>query len=103
MGHRVAFAHYHGRWPDEEIDHINGIRDDNRIANLREADRSLNMRNLRGAKGYSFEKDGRARPWTAYIRDHGKVIRLGGFATEAEAASARRDAEQRYGYGVWSL
>ena len=103
MGHRVAFAHFHGRWPDDEIDHINGVRDDNRIANLREADRSLNMRNTHSVKGYCFEKGRRSTPWSAYIAHEGKSIRLGRFATEAEAAAARRAAEERYGYGAWSL
>lgn len=42
--HRVIFAIVHGRWPDPEVDHINGDPTDNRIENLREADRPLQMR-----------------------------------------------------------
>jgi hypothetical protein len=43
--HRLAWLYIHGVWPEPEIDHINRIRDDNRIENLRVADRLLNMRN----------------------------------------------------------
>lgn len=41
--HRVVFALHHGRWPARDLDHVNGIRDDNRIANLRECTQSQNM------------------------------------------------------------
>src|SRR5690242_7452809 len=35
--HRLAWLYVHGAWPREIIDHINGIRSDNRVSNLREA------------------------------------------------------------------
>lgn len=43
--HRIVFALVHGRFPDGEIDHINGVRDDNRIENLRECTRLGNVLN----------------------------------------------------------
>lgn len=44
--HRLAWFYVHGVWPVGDVDHMNGNRQDNRIANLREATRSLNMQNL---------------------------------------------------------
>lgn len=43
--HRVVFAMVHGRWPENEVDHINRIRNDNRPANLRDVTRSENQKN----------------------------------------------------------
>ena len=43
--HRLVFAYFNGRFPVKEIDHINRIRCDNRIENLREATRAENNRN----------------------------------------------------------
>ena len=42
--HRAAWALYYGRWPSE-IDHLNGIKTDNRLCNLREVSRSENDQN----------------------------------------------------------
>lgn len=50
---RVIWLHVTGRWPVKEIDHINLVRDDDRIVNLREADRSQNCAN----KGVFFKKN----------------------------------------------
>ncbi len=53
--HRLAWLYVYGRWPDNSIDHINGIRSDNRISNLRDVPHSVNMQNgvARGTKyGY---------------------------------------------------
>lgn len=43
--HRVVWLWVHGRWPVDDIDHINGVKGDNRISNLREATRSQNITN----------------------------------------------------------
>jgi hypothetical protein len=45
--HRVIWALAHDRWPENEIDHRNGARNDNRLSNLREATHSEQMQNLR--------------------------------------------------------
>lgn len=47
--HRVAWAMHYGVWPDGEIDHINGVRDDNRISNLRCVETRINAQNKREA------------------------------------------------------
>lgn len=45
MAHRCAWLLEKGSEPPETIDHINGIRDDNRICNLRAASFAENVRN----------------------------------------------------------
>lgn len=47
--HRLAWLYVMGRWPKNDIDHINGVRCDNRIINLREATRAENKQNTRKA------------------------------------------------------
>ena len=46
--HRLGWFLHHGVWPQKELDHINGVRHDNRLANLRDVDRSTNMSNRKG-------------------------------------------------------
>lgn len=91
--HRLAWLYVHGVWPDcEETDHVNGNRDDNRIANLRMATRSQNKANSRahrdsrtGLKGATYNKlTGR---YQAQIY-HGRQFHLGCFDTAAEAHAA---------------
>ena len=48
--HRLAWLYIYGAWPLGEIDHINSLSDDNRIANLRIVTRSQNMQNQRRAR-----------------------------------------------------
>jgi len=100
--HRVAWAIYHGEWPDGDIDHINGNRADNRIFNLRNVPHKINNRNNKknknntsGVCGVHKIKSGR---WKAQIMVDGKSIRLGIFETKQEAAAARSDAETLHGF-----
>lgn len=99
--HRVAWAIYTGRWPEHEIDHINGVPHDNRIANLREATRGQNNSNRgpnagRSHKGVRRSKNGRR--WVADITVSGKAKHIGTFDTEQEAAAAfSAQAEKLHG------
>lgn len=94
--HRLAWFYVHGVWPKDEIDHINGIRHDNRIANLRECSRQQNMMNRRHNRTTkSGFKGARLTPSGYY---HAKIIvnkvpiHLGSFKTAEEASSAYKEA-----------
>jgi hypothetical protein len=105
--HRIIWKWYYGEDPIDLIDHVNGIRDDNRICNLREATHFENNRNLSvlqknntsGYTGVSLSKEiARKNKWIAYIMVDGKVKNLGSYATKEEAISVRRKAAIEY-YG----
>ena len=84
--HRIAFAMAHGRWPDNEIDHKNRVRSDNRLANLREATHVQNNENRTLPAGAGAYRCGRR--WHARIYVNGKQTRLGCFPTSEEAGRA---------------
>ena len=89
--HRLVWLHVYGRWPKEEIDHINRIRGDNRLENLREVTRQQQNFNV-GAKGYSWNK--RDRKWQSSIGFNGKLKNLGYYDTEEEASAAYLAAKE---------
>lgn len=93
LAHRIAWLMHHNVWPEFEIDHINGDRSDNRISNLRLANRSENVRNsgirsdnTTGAKGVSFSRE--HGMYRARIGLNGKRKHIGLFSTVAEASEA---------------
>lgn len=98
--HRIAWAMTHGRWPTE-VDHINGDRSDNRIANLREVNRQTNSRN-RGRRSDNSSGVVGVRcvqgRWKARIHDNGKERHLGTFTSREAATAAWREAAERLGY-----
>ena len=101
--HRVAWAFYHGKWPTGEIDHINGVRDDNRISNLREVtprensrNTGIGIRNKSGVMGVSWCRT--RGKWRATIRDEDGQVHLGYFDCQGDAAKARKAAEVRIGF-----
>ena len=101
--HRVVYAIFYGRWPEDDVDHINGIRCDNRPENLRDVSRSENMKNsaarsntLTGNTGVTFRSD--CQKYRAHISVDGRFRHLGYFETEAEACLARTEANKTHGY-----
>lgn len=95
--HRVVFFKHHGFVP-REIDHINRVRHDNRIENLREADtHSSNMGNQSHQNGRSSRFKGvcwdKSRgKWAAMIKFKRKNKHLGRFDSETDAALAYNEA-----------
>lgn len=97
--HHLVWLIEYGEWPLEEIDHINHVTDDNRICNLRAANRSQNTANRRiqknsttGFKGV-FRKGNHFR---SQITVRGKFIWLGSFSSKSEARSAYLTAAHKY-------
>lgn len=90
--HRLAWLYHHGKWPDGDIDHVNGIRTDNRIANLRDVCRSRNLLNRHaprpenrlGVIGVRL----RGSRYEARIQFRGQRINLGRHDTIQGAAAA---------------
>jgi|SRR5262249_60934945 len=104
FGHRLAWLHVHGVWPPDQIDHINGARADNRIANLRPATHQQNASNRRrgiaGLKGAVFSK--RYKRWRAQIMKNGRQHFLGHFASSVEAHAAYCRAAQELHGEFWN-
>lgn len=93
--HRLAWFYFYGKWPDQEVDHINGNKDDNRICNLRLADKQKNQANskmrsgnLTGFKGVFTLQDNRKKKYCSRITVDHKTIWLGNFYTPEEAHAA---------------
>lgn len=103
-GHRAAFVFMLGRWPTHFVDHINGVRSDNRWVNLREATPAGNSQNrpvqwnsTSGIRGVRCRPgQSKTKPWEARIKVGGRFIHLGSFATQEEAVAARAAASKRY-------
>lgn len=85
-----------GAKPGQIVDHANGDRLDNRRANLRICTHAENMRNSRGKRDGLKGVTPRARKFLAGICVAGRTIRLGSFATAAEAALAYDAAALRH-------
>lgn len=47
LQHRIIWFYVHGAWPEEQIDHISGVRHDNRLENLREVTQAQNSMNMK--------------------------------------------------------
>ena len=103
ISHRVIWAMYYNKWPEKQIDHINGVRNDNRIENLRDVTPQENSRNQKlstlntsGHFGVNYEK--RRNYWYSLIVVNHKSIYLGSFKNKEDAIAARKAAEIKYGF-----
>lgn len=84
--HRLAWLYVYGSFPKRQIDHINGIRHDNRIENLRDVsprENSMNRKEHRNGRLVGAVK--MDKKWQARLKIGDKIKILGRFATELEA------------------
>lgn len=102
LEHRLAWMYVYGEWPAGDIDHINGDRSDNRISNLRDVTRQVNLQNMR--RPMANKKHGSllgsawhasTGKWRALIKSKGRQVSLGYFDTEQAAHDAYLAAKRR--------
>ena len=103
VAHRVIWVIVHGHWPSGQVDHINGVRDDNRIENLRDVSAAENHRNKAKSKNNTSGCvgviwDASKCRWKARITVDYRTTNLGNFKDKADAMSARAAAERRFGF-----
>lgn len=89
LAHRLIWFMVHGQWPEGQIDHINGIRSDNRIENLRVVTPRMNSQNRRtadkGSKTGFLGVSRNGKGFRAEIKYGGKNHHLGTYRTPEEA------------------
>ena len=97
--HRLVWLYHYGYLPENDIDHVNRVKDDNRVENLREVSRSCNVRNSPqrkdnrfGIRGVTWNKE--RGKWHVNISNNKELIYLGLFEDLVEAACHRLAAEQ---------
>lgn len=101
LAHRIAWLLHYGEWPKNDIDHINGIKTDNRLCNLRDVEHSENMKNRKVSKLNRYGVHGvykEINRWRVSIEANKKKHHIGCFKTFEEAVAARKDAEKHYGF-----
>lgn len=100
-GHRLAWFYSYGVWPETHIDHINRVKNDNRMDNLRLAtnaenaqNKGMSSKNTSGAKGVTW--DASNSKWMAQIAVGGRNYKLGRYSDINDAIAARKEAEDKY-------
>ena len=102
--HRLAWLLHYGEWPANQIDHVDGDRSNNKIANLRDVDRTANAQNIHvansntGVLGVSY--DANRKRYVAQIsvgpRGSAKTIHLGRYRLIEDAQRAYLIAKSKY-------
>lgn len=98
--HRLAWMLHYGCWPAGQVDHINGVRTDNRIANLRIVDAVTNAENRKRANSNSksgylgVSWSAQSRKWIAQINSKGRRVYLGSFVCPMAAHERYLEAKR---------
>lgn len=93
QAHRLAWLYVYGFWPGQDIDHINRVKDDNRIVNLRDVSRSANCYNVIDPQSNNKTKVlgvhfcNRQKKYVAQIVKNNKKLFLGYFDNIVDAKS----------------
>lgn len=101
LAHRLAWLYVHGEWPAHQLDHIDGNRANNAIANLRQATAAQNGQNKRKASGFGSSGllgvtwDKVNLLWRAKIKVNGRSLCLGRFTGKHEAHEAYLAAKRQ--------
>lgn len=101
--HRLACLYMTGKFPENQMDHINHVRHDNRWVNLRKVTNTENQKNQKispnntsGVTGVYWQK--KLGKWEGKIRVNGKQKHLGVSRDKFEIICARKSAENKQGY-----
>lgn len=100
LAHRLAFLYVYGSMP-EQVDHVNGIKTDNRIDNLRQSNSSHNSTNLKILKNNTSGYHGIYKNKTSYyvqVWKSGKCINGGSFKSKEDAIIRRKELETELGF-----
>jgi hypothetical protein len=92
--HHFAWFCINNNCEFEQLDHINGVKNDNRICNLRNVNNQQNQFNQKNVKGYSYHKP--LNKWRAYIRLNYKLIHLGYYDLKTDARNSYLKAKNKY-------
>lgn len=102
--HRLAFLYVTGSFPDKGVDHINGVRTDNRWSNIRDVSQAINCKNaskrkdnVSGVTGVYW--DSSRKKWAVQITSGGHTESLGRFDHKIDAINARKAAEPSREFG----
>ena len=101
LAHRLAWLYEFGYFPNQQIDHINRIKNDNRICNLRDVNNAINQRNTNirktnksGYKGIFWNKQ--RKKWCSKITVNYKDIKIKFFKDKNKAIKERLRYEVRF-------
>lgn len=97
--HRLAFLYMTGEWPKGDVDHIDGVKDNNAWANLRDVTRRVNAENRRHSSGaiglLGVTRHHRPGLFRSRIRVDGRLVSLGCFDSPEKAHEAYLAAKRR--------
>jgi hypothetical protein len=90
LAHRLAWYYCFQEWPTKVIDHINGIKDDNRLDNLQDVSQNKNVSKANRDVGKSGYKNVRkiCNRYQAAIKVQGKTIHIGMYESGESAYAA---------------